>query len=102
MEIMNNKVKQRYSNLVKEGYYLKQEVFKNTTIYAIAKDLHCNSFRATRRIYGEVPKDVADKLVSYFGFKVKCKTLYFGNAEPVQNGMIRTECKENNPINLLN
>lgn len=99
---IDNKVRSRYLKLLKQGYYLKPEVYKNTTIVSLCKDIHCKSLLNTRLSYGNVSISTAQKLSEVFGFKIKNKTEYFGSAEPIPDGMLKQYTYKDQVINLLN
>lgn len=82
---VDNKVKQKYINLVKDGFYIRPCKYENTTIYEITKDSGIN----LRSVYGEVNKNTAKTLSLLFGFIHKNETEYYGKATPVSNYHIR-------------
>ena len=87
---INNRVKQRYFNLYKTGYYLKPCIFDNCTVYNLCKDLNpASNCNAQRRLYAEMNYFTALMLKEYFGFIIKSETKYFGKGNPVESYSIR-------------
>ena len=82
---IDNKVKAKWNQLFKAGYYLRPCVYENTTNFEIAKDLHPVNCNASRSVYGIVNSNTAKLLSQFFGFRFSKPTEYNGKGDTVGN-----------------
>lgn len=83
---ISNKIKQRYINLFKEGYFFKVKKFNNGSVFSLVKqfDASNNEAVAIFRIEFETNEKTAKFMQKMFGFSIHKPINYFGNAEIVK------------------
>ena len=85
---LTSQVKEKYNNLLNKGYYMRPEIYSNTTIYQLCKDLPIEGIElAHRTIWATFNKRTGNKIAEIFGFIIKGETEYFGTGPIIPDGM---------------